>query len=450
LAQPSILPQQPSTRVPPLVRGLLALWRRQPGDPWLAVDPRDEMLEFLREVHEGDPDQALCAYYRSGREIADVLLQVLRWRFGDALPARSVLDFASGFGRVTRFLLPAVGAERLWVSDVLADGVAFQRAAFGVHGAVSALRPEDLALAETFDAVTVTSLLTHLPEERFRGWLAALWRLLRPGGALLFSTHDVGLHPTLERRGLDFAFEPTSESRSLSLDDYGTTWVSEPFVRAALAAACPGASAARLPRALCNFQDLWVVVPEAGAELAGLAVHGEPEVMVEECTVAGGELSLAGWAVARHGGVERVEVTADGALLAAAPVGAPLPHVAAALGAEHTASGWSCRVPLAAVAPEGAPRAVVALSAVDRRGIAHVSRIGRLEGLLGSFRADQVRGLAADLLAVRGELSDYRGRAEGEMAGLRARIAAMEASRFWKMRNAWFALKRALRLTDER
>jgi hypothetical protein len=28
-----------------------------------------------------------------------------------------------------------------------------------------------------------------------------------------------------------------------------------------------------------------------------------------------------------------------------------------------------------------------------------------------------------------------------EVAGLRARIAAMEASRFWKLRNAWFRLK---------
>ena len=454
----ALVAEQPFRARPSLVSSLLALWGRDPGDPLLAVDPRDEMLTFLREVHEGDPEQALCAYYRTGREIADLLLQVLRWRFGAALHERTVLDFASGWGRVTRFLIPEVAAERLWVSDVLSDAVAFQGAAFGVRGAVSALRPEELRLDETFDAVTVSSLFTHLPEERFAGWLAALWRRLRPGGVLLFSTHDSALHPAEERRGLPFVFESISESRAISLDDYGTTWVGEPFVRAALAAACPGASAARLPRALCNFQDLWVVVPEADPHFAAPPVQGEPEVMVDRCVVEGEELELAGWAIARHGGVAGVEVLVDGERRAGAPVGSPRPDVAAAFGARFAASGWACRLRLSGAGSSAGSRgATIALRAVDRNGAAHVARIGTLEGLLASFRADQVRALAADLhaarcdlAAARGELVSYRGQVEAELAGLRARLGAMEASRFWKLRNAWFAVKRALRLTDER
>ena len=39
--------------------------------------------------------------------------------------------------------------------------------------------------------------------------------------------------------------------------------------------------------------------------------------------------------------------------------------------------------------------------------------------------------------------------AASEAAALRAKIAAMEASRFWKIRNSWFAVKRGLGLTDE-
>ena len=38
---------------------------------------------------------------------------------------------------------------------------------------------------------------------------------------------------------------------------------------------------------------------------------------------------------------------------------------------------------------------------------------------------------------------------DGE-AESRARIQAMEASRFWKLRNAWFAVKRGVGLTEER
>jgi hypothetical protein len=187
-------------------------------------------------------------------------------------------------------------------------------------------------------------------------------------------------------------------------------------------------------------------------------VQGEPEVMVDRSVVEGEELELAGWAIARHGGVASVEVLVDGALRASAPVGSPRPDVAAALGAPFAASGWRCRVRLPdAASPGGSRRATIALRAVDRAGVGHVARIGTLEALLASFRADQVRALTADLhaarcdlAAARGELAAYRGQAEAELAGLRARLAAMEASRFWKLRNAWFAVKRALRLTDER
>ena len=37
-----------------------------------------------------------------------------------------------------------------------------------------------------------------------------------------------------------------------------------------------------------------------------------------------------------------------------------------------------------------------------------------------------------------------------EAEALRVRVQAMEASRFWKLRNAWFAVKRGLGLTEER
>ena len=445
------IPETAPPAPPPEVRGLLALWGRSPADPLLAIDGRDEMLEFLRAVHEDDPGQALCAYYRTGREIAELLLQVLRWRFGASLPERAVLDFASGWGRVSRFLVPELGAGRLTVSDVLADAVAFQRRAFGVDGVVSAIRPEDLSLAGTFDAVLVTSLFTHLPEARFRDWLAALWRRLRPGGVLLFSTHDSALHPAEERRGRPFLFEAASESRSLSLEDYGTTWVDEPFVRAALAQVSPGASAVRLPRALCNFQDLWVVAAESDAGLEGLAVQSEPELMVDRSVVEDGELALRGWALARHGGVAAVEVVADGEVLARAPVDSPRPDVAAAFGGPFDASGWSCRCRLpGADSPEGSRGATIALRVVDAAGAAHVLRVGTLDSLLAALRRQQVRVLESDVHGLQRELTLVRQETGVELARLRARVAAMEASRFWKLRDAWFAVKRALRLTDER
>jgi SAM-dependent methyltransferase len=435
-----------AVRASPVVAGLLAAWGLSPDAPGLAVDRRDEMLSFLRQTYGGDDEQALAAYYRSGRDIAHLLAQVLRWRFGAPLEAEAVLDFASGFGRVTRFLAGEVAPARLWVSDILPAAVAFQTAAFGVAGVVSALHPADLRLTRDFDAITVTSLFTHLPEERFAAWLAALWQRLRPGGLLLFSTHDVALHPDGSRRGESFVFERVSESGSLSLDDYGTSWVAEPFVRQALQSACPEGSALRLARALCNFQDLWVVAREPFPGFSGLALQGTPEVMVDDCTATAGEVAMRGWAINRHGSVARVELTRDGERVAAAVVEEERPDVAAAFGPGHLRCGWRCRLPLPV---ELRNEAVLGIRAVDGEGDVHVCHVGRLDTLLAQLRAGQLLGIGAELHRVRTEHAAYRAASEEEVARLRWRIAAMEASRFWKLRNAWFSLKRAMRLTSE-
>jgi hypothetical protein len=47
------------------------------------------------------------------------------------------------------------------------------------------------------------------------------------------------------------------------------------------------------------------------------------------------------------------------------------------------------------------------------------------------------------------ELARLRAAADERIAALETRIAAMRASRFWKMRDRWFAVKRRLGLTDE-
>jgi SAM-dependent methyltransferase len=441
----------PSSGAPPSALATqLASFGGQPGDPRFAIDPRDEMLHFLVEVH-GELEQAECSYFRTGHAIAAALAAVLRWRFPDD-PSPVVLDFASGYGRVTRFLLDAVPASRLWVSDVLGDAVTAQRAAFGVGGFTSTLRPEDLAAPRQFDAVTVTSLFTHLPEARFAPWLAALWKLVTPRGVLVFSTHDVGLHPDVDQRERDFVFERTSESRSLEVDDYGTTWVSEGFVRAAIRSVAGDAAAHRLPRALCNFQDLWVVVPgsdgsESAAPFAALRLPAEPDLTVETCTVAAGELALSGWAVSRYGRLESLELTLDSRPLGSVPVGLDRGDIASLLGEEHRHCGWRWSGPIGRREPAHAVLAIHVVGAGGERRLAWVGSLQLLQLLTARLTSQSRHG---EVSRLERELEYVRASAAAERAGLLARLAAMEASRFWKLRNGWFAVKRALGLTAER
>jgi SAM-dependent methyltransferase len=440
----------------PRVSALLADLGIAPGTLDLAIDDRDEMLGFLVESHGGDRERALFQYFQSGASIADSLGQVLRWRFAGSGKIPRILDFASGYGRVTRFLLREVPPQRVWVADVYAGGVRFQEERFGVHGLVSAIRPEDFACDERFDAILVTSLFTHLPEERFVAWLRVLLGLLAPGGLLAFSAHSPEVLPAgVEMPAGGFLFQPVSESGSLDKNDYGSTWVTEAFVRSALERALPpgnpGASLHHIERALCNFQDLYLALPEPGVDFSSLAFQGEPQLFVEKAELtAGGYLELSGWAAVRNGTVREVEVWLDGERLGATLVDAERRDVAGFFSGDprHVRSGWLCICPL----PEGASRstAVLRLRVIDGRdprGHGHVLWAGSVEGLLlaaSRLEAGQLQGCLRHTEAM---LVEERARAAVERSALQARIAAMEASRFWKLRNAWFRLKARVGLT---
>jgi hypothetical protein len=112
--------------ISPSVAALLADLNVDPGSLDVAIDARDEMLTFLVEGMEGDRDRALFTYFRSGLSIADAMLQILHWRFG-SLPDRGpskILDFASGYGRVTRFLVRELPPGRLRGRDPFPAGAA--------------------------------------------------------------------------------------------------------------------------------------------------------------------------------------------------------------------------------------------------------------------------------------------------------------------------------------
>lgn len=433
----------------PFVRAFLADRGIEPGSLDLAIDDRDEMLSFLVQNLEGDRERALFGYFRSGLSVADTMLQILRWRFGDLSGVR-ILDFASGYGRITRFLLRDLPPERVWISDVYAGGVRFQQERFGVHGIVSTVRPEDFRCAETFDAILVTSLFTHLPEERFVAWLRVLFGLLRPGGMVLFSTHDPGLlEPCPEMPPSGLLFQETSESGSLDTRDYGSTWVTEEFVRGAVARVEPSASVHRLERGLCNYQDLYIAVAEPGVDFSGLGVATEPHLFIEHCELHGTDrLELRGWALVRSGRLEAVEVLLDGELLGSFPIDFPRPDVAALMGGDRfIKSGWSGSCTL----PAGLSRAasVLLVRARDASGNTHLLRAASLDSLLLESTRNDIRFLYAELHKADEYLKGLQASSDAEIGGLKARIAAMEQSRFWKIRKAWFRLKRTLGLTDE-
>ncbi len=423
----------------------------------LAIDGRDEMLASLLHAHCGSIEAALVGYFQTGWMAAELLRRALRWRFGDRGAVR-VLDFASGYGRMTRHLHADRDRIRLTVADIDPDAVAFQRREFEVDGFVSTADPDDLALDTGFDAIFVASLFSHLPERRFVPWLRWLYRRLAPGGVLVVSTHGpAALLPGRAMPPGGFHFETLSESRRLTGDEYGSTWVSaELMARAIAEAAAGGASHRCFPSALWHAQDLYVVVPEPAADFARLDLRPGPRGYLDACYFESPErLMIAGWAAERDAaaGEVRVAVALNGAVAAEVTPVLPRPDARAELGAAAERASWALRLE---AAEPFSPADLIVVTARSARG-SSVIHAGRLE--TANLYLDLMRGPA---------LRDERERALAELRGVRAalagesrrvaeldaavhrlgwekhvleqRIAALRASRFWRLREAWFRL----------
>jgi SAM-dependent methyltransferase len=155
----------------------------------------------------------------------------------------SFLEFASGFGRFTRHLVKRLPAGALTVSDIVPEAMQFLPAQFPVQAIASTHSPDDLVLPRQYQVIFVLSLFSHLPAATWSRWLARLWAATAPGGLLVFTTH--GEHcaerakVTLNPDG--FAFFGGSESTALDQAEYGVSYTSEAFVRAAVRAHAPGA-----------------------------------------------------------------------------------------------------------------------------------------------------------------------------------------------------------------
>ncbi len=268
--------------------------------PISAIHPRDEMYLYNLESLRGSRDCAAILYFLKGYQIFQTVSEIVHWRFHGFEGVRSFLDFASGYGRSTRFLVRELSPARISVSEILPGAVQFQHAAFGVGGVVSAADPTDFSAGGTFTCILASSFFSHLPKATFGSWLKLLFGLLESGGSLIFSVHGDSLYP---QTGADWSdgiiFLPESESRKLDREQYGTSYVTERFVRDAVDNATEGGAQLRcFPNGFCAYQDLYVLVKDMAADLSGLELTSFPRGDLDRLEIPEeGWISLAGWAV---------------------------------------------------------------------------------------------------------------------------------------------------------
>lgn len=314
------------------------------GDLSTRIHPNDQMLLHSLKHHR-DVNLSLSQYFNVALQQHAAARQIVKLLFDRPKEDLDVLDFACGYGRLLRFLCLGVPASRIWASDIQRDAVDFVVAEFGVNGIRSETEPERFEPGRTFDFIWVASLFSHLPEHLFRRWLARLLALLAPDGVLCFSVHDQFLLPAnvaMPDQGI--CFFSYNENAELDASTYGTSYVTESFVRGAIAdAGGNGHPSFRIRRGLANEQDIYVVPKAPGRDLGRLdAVRRGTWGWVDECRISGaGELRMSGWAASLDSGASAaVEISVDGRPHAGT-TGQPRDDVRVALGDDRLAGcGW--------------------------------------------------------------------------------------------------------------
>ena len=260
------------------------------------IDSHDQMYIASQAVHH-DRDLSLAPYFRGGMQIVDTVRQIVEWKFDGFGNVSALLDFASGYGRSTRFLVWEIPPQRVWVSDILADAVRFQREQFDVNGIVSTTNPEDFHCDQRFECIVVSSLFSHLPEKTFVRWLRKLYSLLILGGMLIFSVHDETLLPASAMPESGIYYVEKSEIDVLDVRDYGSTYVTEAFVRKAIGQATGTEVYHRMKKALGHLQDVYVIVNSPDQDFEGLRFAYGPQGHIDRCVLTNTNgLSIEGWA----------------------------------------------------------------------------------------------------------------------------------------------------------
>lgn len=133
---------------------------------------------------------------------------------GMDLKGLKVLDAMAGSGELSEYLLRQ-GAD-VTAIDVSPAVMAKFRAKFpGAHGVTASIFDSGLE-AESFDCVGVFQGLHHV-QPRAEQAVDELWRVLRPGGWLVFAEPHTGSLPDAARR-LWYRFDPLFEANEAAVD----------------------------------------------------------------------------------------------------------------------------------------------------------------------------------------------------------------------------------------
>jgi len=126
-------------------------------------------------------------YFKVGRSALKNIMISLK--LADKNDCRFILDFASGYGRVLRYIKARFPDADITACELEKDAVDYCVRKFKVKGVYGNKDVNNIKIKGDFDLIWVGSLFTHLSKDKWGDTLEYLYNHLKKGGILVFTTH---------------------------------------------------------------------------------------------------------------------------------------------------------------------------------------------------------------------------------------------------------------------
>lgn len=213
------------------------------------IEQYSDKIDYLTKIHDEDfifqfllshpvfEKKLDCVHYyfedgnKSATKFSELIFDELKVKKNKGT---SVLEFASGYGCVTRHLVNKLGPVELVCSDIHTAATEFLSEEIGSPTILSTSEPKNYPSNRKFDIVFALSFFSHMPITTWGEWLEKLFSLVKKNGFLIFTTqgmesrkyHNV---PEIPASGFWFTQE-NSEQEDIKTAEYGQTIVTIDFV----------------------------------------------------------------------------------------------------------------------------------------------------------------------------------------------------------------------------
>lgn len=237
------------------------------------IHPDDFMFHFILNSPDFPSTKNAVDYYfddgnKSAKKLSELLYSNLKFQKREKL---KLLEFASGYGCVTRHLLRELPNVTIVSCDIHQKAINFIKKQLKTDATLSKSIPEELRLNAEYDVIFALSFFSHMPETSWGRWVKALFSGLKENGFLIFTTHGLAtvklMGNTIDIPSNGFWFAPNSEQRDIDTEEYGSTVVTPDYVIEEIYQQTHAPLVLYRHAFWWTHQDLYVIKKGSGAEI---------------------------------------------------------------------------------------------------------------------------------------------------------------------------------------